>query len=103
MESLILLLIVGCTKTENNSATEIPDIEDDIQEEADMANDDIRFKIDDELVEVEWLENESVEALKQLVKNDPLTIDMSMYGGFEQVGSIGTSLPRDDKQTTTEA
>jgi len=28
---------------------------------------------------------------------------MSMYGGFEQVGSIGTSLPRNDVQTTTEA
>ena len=28
---------------------------------------------------------------------------MSMYGGFEQVGSLGTSLPRNDKQTTTEA
>jgi hypothetical protein len=26
-----------------------------------------------------------------------------MYGGFEQVGSIGTLLPRDDVQTTTEA
>ena len=26
---------------------------------------------------------------------------MSMYGGFEQVGSIGQNLPRDDKQTTT--
>ena len=30
-----------------------------------------------------------------------LTIEMSMYGGFEQVGSIGQSLPRDDAQTTT--
>ena len=28
-------------------------------------------------------------------------IQMSMYGGFEQVGSIGQSLPRNDKQTTT--
>ena len=28
---------------------------------------------------------------------------MSMYGGFEQVGSFGTNLPRDDKQTTTQA
>ena len=26
---------------------------------------------------------------------------MSMYGGYEQVGSIGQSLSRDDKQTTT--
>ena len=29
------------------------------------------------------------------------SIEMSMYGGFEQVGSIGRSLPRDDAQTTT--
>ena len=27
---------------------------------------------------------------------------MSMYGGFEQVGPIGTDLPRNDVQTTTE-
>ena len=26
-----------------------------------------------------------------------------MYGGFEQVGSIGTSLPRNDSQITTRA
>ena len=26
-----------------------------------------------------------------------------MYGGFEQVGSIGTGLPRNDVQTTTAA
>ena len=30
-----------------------------------------------------------------------MNINMSMYGGFEQVGSIGTSLPRNDSQTTT--
>ena len=28
---------------------------------------------------------------------------MSMYGGFEQVGSVGTALPQDDVQTTTSA
>ncbi len=28
---------------------------------------------------------------------------MSMYGDFEQVGSLGTSLPRKDEQTTTQA
>ena len=27
---------------------------------------------------------------------------MSMYGGFEQVGNIGTALPRNDEQTVTE-
>ena len=54
-------------------------------------------------VTVQWEENESVAALTELVKNEPLTIQMSMYGGFEQVGPIGQSLPRDDQQTTTQA
>ena len=52
-------------------------------------------------VTVQWEENESVAALTELVKNGPLMIRMSMYGGFEQVGSIGQSLPRNDEQTTT--
>ena len=54
-------------------------------------------------VEVKWEDNESVEALRQLCREEPLTIQMSMYGGFEQVGSIGQSLPRNDSQTTTQS
>ena len=54
-------------------------------------------------VEVEWEDNESVEALRELCRNGALTIQMSMYGGFEQVGSIGQSLPRNDSQTTTQS
>lgn len=61
------------------------------------------LKINGEIVSVEWENNESVDALMDLISTEPLSIQMSMYGGFEQVGSIGTSLPRDDKQTTTEA
>ena len=57
--------------------------------------------INGQSVSVQWEDNASVEALKELVKDKPLTIQMSMYGGFEQVGSIGTSLPRNDRQTKT--
>ena len=60
----------------------------------------MRMKIGETDVEVAWEDNESVEALKELAR-DGLHIQMSMYGGFEQVGSIGQSLPRDDQQTTT--
>ena len=63
----------------------------------------IQMKIGDIDVIVNWEENESVEALKALCQDVPLTIQMSMYGGFEQVGSIGQSLPRNDSQTTTQA
>ena len=63
----------------------------------------LRMTIGGTDVAVEWEENESVEALKALCAEGPLEIQMTMYGGFEQVGSIGQSLPRDDAQVTTDA
>ena len=63
----------------------------------------MKLKIDNADVAVDWEDNESVAALKTLVAENPLTIRLSMYGGFEQVGSLGTNLPRDDVQTTTQA
>ena len=45
----------------------------------------------------------AVEALARLAAAEPLTVQMSMYGGFEQVGSLGSSLPRNDVQTVTQA
>lgn len=51
-------------------------------------------------VTVAWEKNESVSALMELAENG-LTIQMSMYGGFEQVGSISARLPRNDHETTT--
>lgn len=61
----------------------------------------LQMTIGDTPVSVDWEDNETVQALKELCSNQPLTIQMSMYGGFEQVGSIGTDLPRNDVQTTT--
>lgn len=63
----------------------------------------LTMKIGSTTVTVDWEDNESVAALRELVKDKPLTVLMSMYGGFEQVGSLGTSLPRNDSQTTTAA
>ena len=60
----------------------------------------LKLSIADAEMPVTWQDNESVEALKELAA-DGLNIQMSMYGGFEQVGPLGKSLPRDDKQTTT--
>lgn len=59
------------------------------------------LKIDETPVQVVWEENESVEALKSLAGQRDITIQMSMYGGFEQVGLLGESLPKNDEQITT--
>ncbi len=77
--------------------------EDMTTEEGDS---DMQMMIGETPVTVAWEDNASVEALRALAEGllpaeEGLTIEMSMYGGFEQVGSIGQSLPRDDQQTTT--
>ena len=48
-----------------------------------------------------WEDNQAVAALRDMAREGDVTIQMSIYGGFEQVGSLGQNLPRDDKQTTT--
>jgi hypothetical protein len=50
--------------------------------------------------QVEWEHNESVEALRQRIKEKPITIQMRKYGTFEQVGTIG-NLPADDHYIST--
>jgi len=63
----------------------------------------MKLWIGETAVAVAWEDNDAVRALSAMVAEQPLTIEMSMYGGFEQVGSIGTNLPRSDVQTTTRA
>ena len=60
----------------------------------------IQLSIDGTQIPVTWEENASVDELKTLL---PLTVKMSMYGGFEQVGPVGRSIVSNDEQITTEA
>ena len=73
----------------------------DTPEETSLEETNMKLFIGEKEVPVTWEKNESVTALQKLADGDGLTVSMSMYGGFEQVGSIGQSLPRNDRQTKT--
>lgn len=47
--------------------------------------------------------NEAVDALVVMMNDAPLVIQMSDYSGFEKVGTLGTSLPTSNKQTTAQS
>lgn len=47
-------------------------------------------------------DNAAVDALVEMMKDGPLSIRMSDYGGFEKVGALGTSLPASNSQITTQ-
>ena len=55
----------------------------------------LKLLIDDKELNVTWEDNDSVKSLKQIL---PLTIRMHEFGGFEQTGSIGQSIVRNDSQ-----
>ena len=64
-------------------------------------SEEMKMTINNTPVTVEWEDNEAIAVLKDKVKSKPITIQMSMYGGFEQVGSLGMTLPRNDTRITT--
>ena len=80
---LPMLLLTSCTPNSNSSSTYTKKEEN------------MKLSIDNQELNVTWENNESVEALKELL---PLTIEMHEYGGFEQTGSIGQSIVRNDSQ-----
>jgi predicted small lipoprotein YifL len=108
--AIMLITLTSCGKSNNPStqptadepSTTITTPSDDNQttKEDETANMELTLKIDGIEVDVIWTDNDSVRALKNLAK-DGLTINMSKYGGFEQVGSIGSTLPSSDTRITT--
>jgi len=109
MRKNVLLLLLGMTLALvmcacGTSQTEEPNTETKaIETETEGTDPEMKLLIDGQETAVEWENNEAVAALRKQVKEQALTIDMSMYGDFEQVGELGVDLPADDTQTETEA
>ena len=62
----------------------------------------LKMRIGDRDMKVDWEENDAVLALKEMVAEEPFTIQMSLFGGFEQVGPLGKHFPAEDREITTE-
>lgn len=71
----------------------------DSQEEISM----IYAHIGDNTLEILPADNSSAAALLELLAEKDITVDMQDYGGFEKVGSLGSSLPTNDENITTAA
>ena len=90
----------GKAETTETQKTESSDEADpDIDEETYT----MKMKINDTDVKVSWENNDSVKALSELASQGDVTIEMNAYGGFEQVGPIGTTLPSNDTSIKTHA
>lgn len=79
---------------------EIPASDEEPQEVTEMK---LNVEVGEHTFSAVLEENAAVDALVDLLRQGPQTIRMSDYSGFEKVGSLGISLPAEDRQTTTQA
>lgn len=90
--------------TEGTDSADAPlDSVQDTEDTEGTEGDIMKITVGDTVLTVTLADNSSTEALKELLKEGPLTIDMSDYGNMEKVGPIGTSLPTNDEHISTEA
>lgn len=109
---LLIISLSACSKNDSATTPSTDDVppttissdtttpSDEPKEDESYLLKSLVLTIDSSEVDVYWMDNDSVKALKELAK-DGLTINMSKYGGFEQVGSIGSTLPSADTRITT--
>lgn len=62
----------------------------------------IKVQIKDQVFTAESESNKGAEAICELLRKKPLTIQMRDYAGFEKVGFLGKRLPAQNRQTTTQ-
>lgn len=104
---VLVFTLVSCGRTTfipttvaSQPTMQEPDTKTQTNEDDEIMNKTLFLKIGNTEVNVDWLDNDSVSALKKLAK-DSLIIEMHMYGGFEQVGSLESAITSADKKITT--
>ena len=98
VESAENIQVAEQKESTTNRKNELALSEQEKQKTAEM-----KIQIGDIAFTVTLEDNASADALKELMADDPLIINMSDYSGFEKVGALGKSLPADDSQITTGA
>ena len=62
----------------------------------------LKITVGDQELLATFADNSSAEAFRDLLAQGPVTISMDDYGGFEKVGTLGTTLTRNDTRITTQ-
>lgn len=86
----------GSGNSEENENPENPDNDDAL-----MENNTLTLTVNDRSFTATLADNSATEALKERLAQGTLEVRVDDYGDMEKVGSLGFSLPRTDRQTTT--
>jgi len=104
----LLFTITACgssgEKQKNDRKTEVgtnaPAQESTEQEGTEMK---MKIQVGNTTFTATLAENSSVDALKELMADDPLTLNMSDYANMEKGADLGVTLPQNNEQMNTQA
>ena len=107
---LLAVMPAGCSASKGEAVTDTGEAGNmqsaESEETAALEEEEIvemKMSINGTAVDVSWENNASVKELAKMAGNGPVTIETEPYGGFEQVGPIGATLPSSDTNIKTKA
>ena len=112
---LLIFSLSGCgqkgqeatqTKTSDEKIAETSEIRETLAETENSETDEdteMKLYFSDIEIPISWENCKAVRELEEEVANGDIIVSMSMYGGWEQVGSLGRSYSRTDHQMTAES
>ena len=99
--------LAACGRNHASVQMPVPELEYSKTEIIEETEEDMVMNMNVKVGDVVFLaaleENVAVSAFVEMMRERPVVLQMSDYSGFEKVGSLGTSLPTDNSQTTTHA
>ena len=63
----------------------------------------VYIKVNNNVLNIKLEDNSATIELRERLKNGDIVVNAHEYGGFEKVGNLGFSLPREDTNITTSA
>ena len=105
--TLIIFLILNNKKNNNELETNQNYNNTEQEQSAKIVKEEkidmIKIKVNNNVLEVKLENNEATKSLVERLKNGDITVNANEYGGFEKVGDLGFSLPRNDTNINTSA
>lgn len=104
---MVFVLVMGlaaCEGTKQSSESESTFIDStQTAETEDMTTMKMNVTIGDQSFTATLEDNAATRELVKIMEEEPISINMDDYSGFEKVGSLGRSLTTDNRQITTQA
>lgn len=109
---MVLFTITACGRSQEEqktdrkpetSASEPAQSDVETEEVKEMEVTEMKIQVGETLFSVTLAENSSVDALKELMADGPLTLNMSDYANMEKGADLGVTLPQNNEHMNTQA